>query len=94
MRDDPWKGLVLVEELLARRTVRPRSVGWTMVIDVGLGMRETQDVLEMAGEYIDLWKLSFGTSVLVPSDILTRKIALIEERGIHTMPGGRSLRRR
>jgi len=88
MRDDPWKGLVLVEELLARRTVRPRSVGWTMVIDVGLGMRETQDVLEMAGDYIDLWKLSFGTSVLIPSDILVRKIALIEERGIHTMPGG------
>jgi len=88
MRDDPWKGLVLIEELLARRSVRPRSVGLTMVIDVGLGLRETQDVLEVAGDYIDLWKLSFGTSVLVPSDLLRRKIALIEERGIHAMPGG------
>jgi phosphosulfolactate synthase len=59
-----------------------------MVIDVGLGLRETEDLLEIAGEYIDLWKLSFGTSVLVPTDLLVRKIALIEARGIHAMPGG------
>jgi phosphosulfolactate synthase len=88
MRDDPWKGLVLIEELRRRREARPRRAGWTMVIDVGLGLRETEDLLEVAGEYVDLWKLSFGTSALVPTALLTRKIALIEARGIHAMPGG------
>jgi phosphosulfolactate synthase len=88
MRDDPWKGLVLVDELRRRREVRPRRTGWTMVIDVGLGIRETEDLLEVAGEYVDLWKLSFGTSALIPSDLLVRKLALIESRGIRAMPGG------
>jgi phosphosulfolactate synthase len=88
MREDPWKGLVLIDELRRRREVQPRRTGWTMVIDVGLGLRETEDLLEVAGEYVDLWKLSFGTSVLVPPEVLRQKIALIEGRGIHAMPGG------
>jgi phosphosulfolactate synthase len=88
MLEDPWKGLVFIDELRRRREVPPRRRGWTMVIDVGLGLRETEDLLDVAGEYVDLWKLSFGTSVLVPPEVLHRKIALIEGRGIHAMPGG------
>jgi len=68
--------------------VRPRDTGVTMVIDTGLGIHETSDLLEMAGEYVDYWKLSFGTSVFIPRKVLEKKLRMIEERGSETMPGG------
>jgi len=88
MSEDPWGGITVLDELRRRRTQQPRDAGLTMVIDNGLGLRETADVLELGGAYIDLWKLSFGTSVFMPRDVLTRKLALINARGILTCPGG------
>jgi len=85
---EPWEGILLVDELRRRRSVRPRTTGLTMVIDTGLGMAETSDLLDAAGACIDLWKLSFGTSVFLPRPVLEKKLALIEARGIDTMPGG------
>ena len=88
MAEDPWGGIAVLDELRRRRTAPPRDAGLTMVIDCGLGLRETADVLEMSGAYIDLWKLSFGTSVFMPMSVLTAKLALINARGILTCPGG------
>jgi len=59
-----------------------------MVIDTGLGLNATADVLDTAGDYIDLWKLSFGTSVFVRPDVLKRKLDLITARNILACPGG------
>lgn len=84
----PWHGLISVDGLRRSRACKPRTVGYTMVIDNGLGLHETADVLDMAGDYIDLWKLSCGTSVFVPRHTLEKKLRLIEERAIDTMPGG------
>lgn len=84
----PWDGFNFIDELRQLRTCRPRTVGCTMVIDTGLGLHETADVLDMAGDYIDLWKLSCGTSVFMPSPVLKKKLRLIRERGVDTMPGG------
>jgi len=88
MAEDPWGGIAVLDELRRRRSAPPRDAGLTMVIDCGLGLRETADVLEMSGAYIDLWKLSFGTSVFMPMSVLTSKLALINARGILTCPGG------
>jgi phosphosulfolactate synthase len=88
MFDDPWGGITLLDELRRDRTRQPREAGLTMIIDCGLGLRETADVLEVSGGHIDLWKLSFGTSVFVPMKILIEKIALINARGILSCPGG------
>lgn len=88
MIEDPWGGITVVDELRRRRTTPPRDAGLTMVIDCGLGLRETADVLEISGAYIDLWKLSFGTSVFMPREVLARKLALINARNILTCPGG------
>ena len=88
MADGPWEGLIFVDELQQRRARKPRTIGGTMIIDTGLGPHETADVLDMASGCIDLWKLSFGTSVFVPGAVLEKKLRLIEERGIDTMPGG------
>lgn len=88
MLDSPWSDLAVIAELRRQRTSPPRTTGLTMIIDTGLGVHATQDLLEMAGDYIDLWKLSFGTSVFVKPDVLSRKLALIKSYGITSFPGG------
>src|SRR5690606_4974693 len=80
-RSDPWAGAVAAP--LVGRLEKPRTAGLTMVIDKGLGLRETEDLLELAAGAIDYIKLAFGSSLLYPEPVLERKIALIRERGIH-----------
>ncbi len=86
MRDSPWGDVI--GDVLAGRTSRPRSTGITMVIDKGLGPVATADLLDIAGDHIDHWKLSFGTSALVPRLTLERKLRLLADHGILTYPGG------
>jgi len=88
MFDSHWRDVAVIAELRAQRTAQPRSAGMTMVIDTGLGVAATADILEVAGDYIDLWKLSFGTSVFVRPAVLERKLELINARNILTCPGG------
>ncbi|MGM0472024.1 MAG: phosphosulfolactate synthase [Bacillota bacterium] len=73
---------------LQGRETKPRRNGLTMILDKGLGMRETEDLLELAAEYIDFHKLSFGTSALYDSQILKNKIELITSYGVDVYPGG------
>lgn len=84
----PWGDLAAVAEGLKNRTTAPRDVGLTMIIDVGLGLAESADLIESAGAFIDHWKLSFGTSVFFPEAVLRRKLDLIADAGILTCPGG------
>lgn len=88
MLDSHWGDLAVIAKLRRQRTAGPRSTGLTMVIDTGLGVAATADILETAGDYIDLWKLSFGTSVFVQREVLARKLELINARKILTCPGG------
>lgn len=78
----------IVDRLLNERERKPRIDGITMVIDKGMGLRLTEDILEYAGSYIDHWKLSFGTSVFVPESLLQRKLKLLAEHDVVTYPGG------
>ena len=59
-----------------------------MLIDKGMGLRQTQDLLEMAAPYIDYIKFAFGTSLLYPPAVLEAKIAAIKECGVEVYPGG------
>lgn len=88
MIDSHWGDLTAISSLRRQRFSAPRSTGMTMVIDTGLGVAATADLLETAGDYIDLWKLSFGTSVFVKPEVLDRKLKLINARGVLTCPGG------
>jgi phosphosulfolactate synthase len=83
-----WWEVGLAEEVRAIRTLPPRVTGVTMVIDTGLGLVATGDVVELGARWIDHWKLSFGTSVFVPEDVLRRKLEIIGDAGILTFPGG------
>jgi len=81
-----WRELVRFP--LAGRLSKPRNQGLTMVIDKGLGLAETKDLINIAGEHIDLIKLAFGTSALYHKDVLWEKIQLARALGIEIYPGG------
>ncbi|MGZ9586145.1 phosphosulfolactate synthase [Paenibacillus marinisediminis] len=70
------------------RLLKPRSSGFTMVMDKGLGMRAFEDMIATAGEHLDVVKLGFGTSVLVPLSLVKMKTHLARQHGIAIMPGG------
>jgi len=82
----PWEGIIQMPS--EGRTSKPRQAGITMVIDKGLGIRRIEDLIETCGEYIDIIKLTFGTSAFYDEDILKRKNRLITEASIEAMPGG------
>jgi len=78
----------VVDGLLTGREQAPRKNGLTMVIDKGLGIVSTTDLLEICGGLIDHWKCTFGTSAFVPADVLRRKLMHLTSHGILTYPGG------
>lgn len=75
---DPIKG----------RANKPRDRGLTMVLDKGVGPGELRDILKIAGDYIDILKFTFGTSLLYPEKVLYDKIKIALEYNIDVYPGG------
>lgn len=59
-----------------------------MLIDKGAGLRQTQDLLDTAAEYIDWIKLGFGSSILYPQELLQEKICRVKASGVDVYPGG------
>jgi phosphosulfolactate synthase len=70
------------------RSMKPRNTGYTMVIDKGLGKSSITDLVQMAGDYIDVVKFTFGTSAFYERNILEEKIAILRDADIDVMPGG------
>lgn len=68
------------------RTVQPRDAGLTMVMDKGLSIRETEDVLSTSAQYIDIVKLGWATSFVTPD--LKAKIEVYQSAGIPVYFGG------
>jgi len=83
---EPWKGVIQMPG--EPRVLKPRAKGITMVIDKGLGLCALQDLIEVCGEYIDLIKLTFGTSALYDKNLLKKKNKMIASADIDVMPGG------
>jgi len=71
---------------IPERTKKPREAGLTMVMDKGLSIREAENLIEVASQYIDFIKLGFGTSYFTPR--LKDKIKLYKEAGIKIYLGG------
>lgn len=79
----------LLHDPIPGRIAKPRTEhGLTMLIDTGLGLQETRDLIELASPYIDYLKLGFGTSKLYPAPVLADKIRLLHEHQINVYPGG------
>jgi phosphosulfolactate synthase len=71
---------------LPERISKPRKDGLTMMMDKGLSIRETEDFLSVSGDYVDIVKLGFGTSMVCKN--LTEKIKLFKEANISVYLGG------
>ncbi len=71
---------------LPRRSEKPRFVGLTHVIDKGLPLAELESLLAASGEYVDVWKLGFGTAYLDPT--VEAKVAVLTGAGNRACLGG------
>lgn len=71
---------------LPERTAKPRISGFTMAMDKGMSVREAEDFVSVAGEYLDVVKLGWATSAVTPH--LREKIAVYHSVGIPVYFGG------
>ncbi len=71
---------------IPERTPKPRQFGYTMVMDKGLSVREIEDILEVAGDYIDVIKLGWATSYVTPN--LKKKLEIYRTANIPVYFGG------
>jgi phosphosulfolactate synthase len=68
------------------RTTKPRQEGFTMAMDKGLSLREVEDFISIASDYVDIVKLGWATSYVTPN--LKEKLNLFKQAGIPTYFGG------
>jgi phosphosulfolactate synthase len=71
---------------LPARVTKPRGTGITHVLDRGLPLGQSADLLAMSDAYIDVWKLGWGISYLDPT--LAGKLELLARHGVLASPGG------
>jgi phosphosulfolactate synthase len=71
---------------LPERTTKPRQTGIAMVMDKSLSLREAEDFVGNAGDYIDYVKLGFGTSVVLKN--AKEKIQIYQNAKIKVYVGG------
>jgi phosphosulfolactate synthase len=74
---------------LPQRSAKPRSAGLTHVLDKSLGPHQIDDFIAVAGPYVDIVKLGWGTAYVI--DNLPEKVAAYRERGIAVCFGGTML---
>jgi phosphosulfolactate synthase len=71
---------------LPERAAKPRTTGFTMVVDGGLPLRSLEDLVDSAGTYLDFVKFGWGTAIVSPQ--IRTKIALVQSHGIDFYFGG------
>lgn len=71
---------------IPQRENKPRNKGLTMVMDKGLSLRQAKDLVASSGEFVDIVKLGFGTSMLSPQ--LSEKVAVYKAANIKVYFGG------
>jgi len=77
-----------VELPRARSQTKPRTTGLTMMADFGLPYLQAEDLVTMAGRYIDFAKIAVGTSRLYDLAYLRKKLALYRRHRIRPFIGG------
>jgi len=71
---------------LPPRSVKPRSAGLTHVLDRGLSVAAVDGLIEVAGPYVDIVKLGWGTALV--TDNLAAKLDRYRAHGIPVVLGG------
>lgn len=72
--------------VVPRRARKPRRHGVTHVLDKGLPAADTARLLEVCGEFVDVWKFGWGTAYLDPG--LAEKLAVLRTHGVLGCTGG------
>lgn len=70
------------------RPSKPRRLGITLVIDTGLGLRATKDLIATTAPYLDIVKFAWGTSRLLSEDVVREKIGLLRAADVDVSLGG------
>jgi len=81
-----WEGYVPIP--VPERSAKPRTTGYTMVLEKGFGLNATEDLMETAADYIDSVKNTFGTAAFIDSRLLKEKNELIKSYDVDVYPGG------
>ncbi len=71
---------------MPERPSKPRNEGLTMMMDKGLGLRQTEDFIQASGRFTDFVKFGFGTSMI--TEKLDEKIKLYKSANIRPYFGG------
>jgi phosphosulfolactate synthase len=71
---------------IPERTVKPRETGFTMAMDKGMSLNETENFLSSSSEFVDIVKFGWGTSYCTPN--LKEKIKAYKSAGIPVYLGG------
>jgi phosphosulfolactate synthase len=71
---------------IPERPIKTRNSGLTMVMDKGLSLRETENMISSCGDFIDFVKFGFGTSLITRN--LEEKINLYNQANIRPYFGG------
>lgn len=71
---------------LPARSAKPREQGITHVLDKGLSLSEVDGLVEVAGDYVDVVKLGWGTALATLN--LQTKLERYREHGIPVVLGG------
>jgi phosphosulfolactate synthase len=71
---------------IPKRSDKPRNQGLTMMMDKGLGLRETEDFIEASAHLTDIVKFGFGTSYVTKD--FEAKIKLYKSAGMRPYLGG------
>lgn len=73
------------------RADKPRDRQLTMMVDFGLPLGATEDLLQLSGSAIDLAKVAVGTSALYEEELLARKLQIYKDHDVEPFPGGQFL---
>lgn len=65
---------------LPERAQKPRTVGFTMAMDKGMSVRESEDFMSNSADHVDIVKLGWGTSYVTPR--LKEKIKVYKDAGV------------
>ncbi|SNS71324.1 phosphosulfolactate synthase [Asanoa hainanensis] len=71
---------------LPPRSTKPRRAGLTHVLDRGLPVSATTEILESVGEHVDVWKFGWGTAYVDRG--LDRKLAVLKDHEVASCLGG------
>ena len=86
MMKKAWENVIAMP--VEGRSQKPRRIGLTMVIDKNMGRTRLQDLIQTAVDYIDVIKLTFGTSAFYDEILLKEKNAMLTAANVDVMPGG------